>query len=89
MNAIGIVGASAALSRILGFIRDVMIARYFGAGFYSDAFFAAFRIPDFLRRLLMEGSLSMAFVSVFTEYLVKDGKKQAINFAGSALKFKF
>jgi putative peptidoglycan lipid II flippase len=87
IKSIGIVGASAALSRILGFIRDVMIARYFGAGFYSDAFFAAFRIPDFLRRLLMEGSLSMAFVSVFTEYLVKDGKKQALNYAGSALKF--
>lgn len=86
IKAIGVVSASAALSRILGFIRDIMIAWSFGAGFYTDAFFVAFRIPDFLRRLLAEGSLSIAFVYVFTEYLVKEGKKEAIYFAGYALK---
>ncbi len=85
-KAAGVVGVSTLLSRILGFIRDVLIARFFGAGFTSDAFFVAFRIPNLLRRLFAEGSLSMAFVSVFTEQLVRNGKQEAIRFASSALK---
>ena len=82
----GTIGLATLASRILGFVRDVCIAGFFGAGFYSDAFFAAFRIPNLMRRLFAEGSLSMAFVSVFTQYLVKKGKTEAYEFAGSALK---
>ena len=57
--------ASTMASRILGFIRDMLIAGYFGAGSISDAFFVAFRIPNLFRRLLGEGALSSAFIPVF------------------------
>ncbi len=81
-----VVAAATLLSRILGFVRDMLIAWFFGAGFYSDAFFVAFRIPDFLRRLFTEGSLSIAVVSVFTEIMVKKGREEAYDFAAGALK---
>jgi putative peptidoglycan lipid II flippase len=56
------------ISRILGFLRDVMIARIFGAGMATDAFFVAFRIPNLLRRLFAEGAFSQAFVPILAEY---------------------
>jgi putative peptidoglycan lipid II flippase len=56
------------ISRILGFLRDVLIARMFGAGMASDAFFVAFRIPNLLRRLFAEGAFSQAFVPILAEY---------------------
>ncbi len=56
------------ISRILGFIRDIMIARIFGAGIATDAFFVAFRIPNLLRRLFAEGAFSQAFVPILAEY---------------------
>ena len=59
------------LSRIFGFIRDMVVAAFFGAGLITDAFFVAFRIPNLLRRLLGEGSLTVSIVPVFTEYLNK------------------
>ena len=55
------------LSRILGFVRDVIIARVFGAEGATDAFFVAFKIPNFMRRLFAEGAFSQAFVPVFNE----------------------
>ncbi len=84
-NAAGIVGSATLLSRIFGFLRDVVIAGYFGAGLGSDAFFVAFRIPNLLRRLFAEGSLSIAFIPVFTEYLTNKGKDEAFKLAGSAI----
>lgn len=68
IRATGIVGSGTLLSRILGFVRDMVIARMFGAGAATDAFFVAFRIPNFLRRLFAEGSFSLAFVPVFAQY---------------------
>ncbi|PCH60712.1 MAG: murein biosynthesis integral membrane protein MurJ [Gammaproteobacteria bacterium] len=62
------VSAMTFLSRILGFVRDVIIARIFGASLVADAFFVAFKIPNFLRRLFAEGAFSLAFVPVFSEY---------------------
>jgi putative peptidoglycan lipid II flippase len=62
------VSAMTTLSRVFGLIRDVVIARYFGAGMGMDAFIVAFRIPNFLRRLFAEGGFSQAFVPVLTEY---------------------
>ena len=56
------------ISRILGFLRDVIIARIFGAGMVTDAFFVAFRIPNLLRRLFAEGAFSQAFVPILAEY---------------------
>lgn len=85
-KAAGVVGAATLASRLLGFVRDMIIARYFGAGFSSDAFFVAFRIPNLLRRLFAEGSLSIAFIPVFTEYLKNSGEKEAFQMARSALR---
>lgn len=56
------------LSRVLGLTRDIVIARFFSAGDAADAFFVAFKIPNFLRRLFAEGAFSLAFVPVLTEY---------------------
>jgi len=62
------VGSMTLLSRILGLARDIVIARFFSAGDAADAFFVAFKIPNFLRRLFAEGAFSLAFVPVLTEY---------------------
>jgi len=56
------------LSRVLGLARDIVIARFFSASDAADAFFVAFKIPNFLRRLFGEGAFSLAFVPVLTEY---------------------
>lgn len=56
------------VSRILGFVRDIVIARLFGAGLGADVFFVAFKIPNFLRRLFAEGAFSQAFIPVLAEY---------------------
>ncbi|MGH8313341.1 MAG: murein biosynthesis integral membrane protein MurJ, partial [Gammaproteobacteria bacterium] len=67
-KATSLVGGMTFLSRILGFARDVVLARYFGAGAVMDAFFVAFKIPNFLRRTFGEGAFSLAFVPVISEY---------------------
>ena len=59
------------LSRVLGMVRDVVVAQYFGAGGGADAFFVAFKIPNFFRRLFAEGAFSTAFVPVLSEYRTK------------------
>lgn len=70
------VGGMTLISRILGFIRDVVIAHGFGAGLGADAFFVAFRIPNFLRRLFAEGAFSQAFVPVLSEYRTQRSPEQ-------------
>jgi putative peptidoglycan lipid II flippase len=83
-RAAGVVGLATMLSRIFGFIRDVVVAAFFGAGLATDAFFVAFRIPNLLRRLLAEGSLTVSFVPVFTDYLKKPSKEDALELADIA-----
>ncbi len=61
------VGMATIVSRVLGFLRDMVFARYFGASAATDAFFLAFKIPNFMRRLFAEGSFSLAFVPVLSE----------------------
>ena len=63
-----VVGIMTMLSRVLGLVRDVVVANYFGASGSADAFFVAFKIPNFLRRLFAEGAFSQAFVPVLSEY---------------------
>lgn len=69
----GTIGAMTLISRVLGFVRDMVLAQVFGADRATDAFFVAFRIPNFLRRLFGEGGFTQAFVPVFTEYKEKHG----------------
>jgi len=71
------VSVSTLASRILGYLRDMLIANFFGAGLVADAFFVAYRIPNLLRRLLGEGALSASFIPVFTEYLTTKPKEEA------------
>ncbi len=85
-KAAGVIGIATLVSRVMGFIRDMVIAWFFGAGFLSDAFFVAFRIPNLLRRLFAEGSLSIAFVPVFTDYLTRDSRAEAFKMARSTLR---
>ncbi len=80
------VGAATLISRILGYVRDMVMASLFGAGLASDAFIAAFRIPNLLRRLVGEGSLSIAFIPVFTDCLNHQGRDEAEKLASSALQ---
>ncbi|MDR3112373.1 MAG: murein biosynthesis integral membrane protein MurJ [Elusimicrobiota bacterium] len=68
------------LSRILGYIRDMLVANFFGAGVFADAFYAAFRIPNLFRRIFGEGAFSAAFIPVFTEYIHTKGKSETQNF---------
>ncbi|NWO04673.1 MAG: murein biosynthesis integral membrane protein MurJ [Alteromonadaceae bacterium] len=71
LRSSGLVGVMTMLSRVLGLVRDMVIARYFGAGAGADAFFVAFKIPNFLRRLFAEGAFSQAFVPVLSSYREK------------------
>jgi putative peptidoglycan lipid II flippase len=64
------------LSRILGFLRDMVIAQFFGAGMAADAFFVAFRIPNLWRRLVGEGALTISFIPVYTEYLTRRSRDE-------------
>lgn len=83
LKAAGVVGAATFSSRILGFIRDMVLARLFGATPSADAFFVAFRIPSLLRELFAEGSMSSAFIPVFTEYRTQRGKQEAWELASA------
>ena len=67
LRALAAVSSMTLISRVLGFVRDVVIARMFGAGLATDAFFVAFRIPNLLRRLFAEGAFSQAFVPILAE----------------------
>ncbi|KAF0179674.1 MAG: virulence factor [Nitrospirae bacterium] len=69
--------AATLISRILGYIKDMILAGYFGASAKSDVFFVAFRIPNLLRELFAEGSMSAAFVPVLTETQTKEGREAA------------
>jgi putative peptidoglycan lipid II flippase len=70
IRALGSIGSATLLSRILGYVRDMVVALAFGAGPVTDAFFVAFRIPNILRRLLGEGALATAIIPVFSDYTV-------------------
>lgn len=76
-RAAGIVGLWTSLSRVLGYVRDMVIALFMGASIGADAFFVAFRIPNLLRRLFAEGALSAAFIPTYVESLQKEGPSKA------------
>ncbi|AZM97283.1 MULTISPECIES: murein biosynthesis integral membrane protein MurJ [Halomonadaceae] len=71
-----VVSAMTMLSRVMGLVRDVVVATFLGAGNGSDAFFVAFKIPNFLRRLFAEGAFNQAFVPVLSEYSTQRSKQE-------------
>jgi putative peptidoglycan lipid II flippase len=82
LRAIATVGGWTMASRVLGFVRDILIAGVLGAGMVADAFFVAFKLPNFFRRLFAEGAFNAAFVPLFGERLARDGEGSARRFAG-------
>lgn len=76
-KAAGIVGGATLASRVMGYVRDMVMSWAFGTTIAADAFYVAYRIPNLLRELLAEGSMSAAFIPVFTETLTKESKESA------------
>jgi len=83
VKAAGLIGVATFSSRILGFVRDMVLARIFGATPAADAFFVAYRVPNLLRELFAEGSMSSAFIPVFTEYQTLKSKRDAWELASA------
>lgn len=83
-SAAFLVGLGGLISRLLGLLRTRLLAGQFGAGDITDAYYAAFRIPDFVYAILIMGAISSAFIPVFTQYLVRD-KKEAWQLANGVL----
>jgi putative peptidoglycan lipid II flippase len=79
------VGSGTLLSRVLGFVRDILIAAMLGAGPLADAFFVSFRLPNLFRRLFAEGAFNSAFVPLFAGKLARDGEAEARKFAEQSL----
>ncbi len=84
-KAFATVGSLTMVSRILGFVRDVLIAAALGSGAVADAFFVAFRLPNLFRRLFGEGAFNAAFVPLFAKRLEGDGEADARSFAEEAM----
>ncbi|MDF1555494.1 MAG: murein biosynthesis integral membrane protein MurJ [Deferrisomatales bacterium] len=76
-RAVAVLSSATLLSRVLGLLRDIVVAALFGVGGSVDAFFVAFRLPNTLRRLFAEGSLTVAFVPVFVEVSEREGEQRA------------
>jgi putative peptidoglycan lipid II flippase len=84
IKAMATVGGLTAVSRVAGFIRDIMTAAFIGAGPVADAFVVALKLPNFFRNVTAEGAFSVSFVPLYTETLHKDGEEAASKFAGQA-----
>jgi putative peptidoglycan lipid II flippase len=84
-RSIATVGGYTMASRVLGFLRDVLVAAYLGAGPVADAFFVAFKFPNFFRRLFAEGAFNAAFVPMFAGKIATSGKQAAKAFAEDTL----
>jgi len=76
-RAAGIMSIATFISRVLGYVKDMILAVFFGATGLSDTFFVAFRIPNLLRELFAEGSMSSAFIPVLTEHQTRQGAEEA------------
>ena len=89
IGAISTIGSYTMASRVLGFVRDILVAAMLGAGPVADAFFVAFKLPNLFRRLFAEGAFAAAFVPMFARRLEGDGRGEAEAFARRALAVLF
>lgn len=80
LKSLAAVSSLTMVSRVLGFVRDTIIARTFGAGVASDAFVVAFKLPNLLRRIFAEGAFSQAFVPILAEYKMQQGEEATRTF---------
>ena len=81
LRSMATVSGFTALSRILGFIRDILMGYFLGSSHAADAFFAAFKFPNIFRRIFGEGAFNSAFVPLFSRELTSKGRKEAMHFA--------
>jgi putative peptidoglycan lipid II flippase len=89
-KSVFIISFFTSISRVLGFIRDIIIARYLGVSALSDVFFAAFKLPNFFRRIFAEGAFNSAFVPIFVDKLQSHhNRRDAIIFVRNILSFLF
>lgn len=87
VKAAGAISLATTFSRILGYIKDMILAKYFGATGISDVFFVAFRIPNLLRELFAEGSMSSAVIPVLKESQIKNGQDETQKIVKSLFTF--
>ncbi|MFJ4155009.1 murein biosynthesis integral membrane protein MurJ [Pseudomonas sp. NPDC089752] len=80
LKSLAAVSSITMVSRVLGFVRDTILARVFGAGVATDAFFIAFKLPNLLRRIFAEGAFSQAFVPILAEYKTQQGEEATRTF---------
>ncbi len=85
VKSTAVIGFFTLLSRISGFVRDVLMANLIGASWLSDAFFVAFKLPNFFRRIFAEGALNAAFVPSFSSLLASGGREAALRFASDIM----
>ena len=88
VKSTGTFGFFTIISRLLGYLRDILIAIFLGTGMLADAFFVAFRIPNTFRRLFAEGTFNAAFVPSYSSEIIK-GKKQSNKFANDIFNLLF
>ena len=88
IKSTGTFGFFTIISRLLGYIRDILIAIFLGTSFLADVFFVAFRIPNTFRRLFAEGTFNAAFVPSYTSELIK-GKTRSNSFANEIFNLLF
>ncbi len=84
LRSTAVIGSLTLVSRLLGLVRDILIARFLGAGVVSDAFFTAFKLPNVFRRMFAEGAFNAAFVPLYAKRIEQDGEVAADGFASEA-----
>ena len=84
LKSVGSYGGLTIISRVLGYLRDILIAIFIGTTYLADAFFVAFRLPNTFRRLFAEGSFNSAFIPMYTKY---SNNRQSYLFANSIFNF--
>ena len=89
LKSTAIIGSLTLVSRLLGLVRDVLIARFLGAGLVSDAFFTAFKLPNVFRRMFAEGAFNAAFVPLYARRIEEEGESAADEFAKEAMAALF
>ena len=85
LRSVATVGSYTMISRVLGFVREILTAAYLGASGLSDTFFVALRLPNMFRSLFAEGAFSIAFVPIFAGKIAADGRAEAKRFAEDSL----
>ena len=85
LRSTAIIGSLTLVSRVLGLVRDMLIATFLGAGVISDAFFTAFKLPNVFRKMFAEGAFNAAFIPLYARRLEEEGEGSADAFAKEAL----